>query len=417
MRPSKILFLLALLSLPSFAGLGPDISRSQVPYNLCLLDFSEPSSESYSGICAGILINSTSILTAAHCIEREMPKTIRCGDDLQVVDFMPDSSSIHPQYQRDVTVNNVALPIFDIAVISLKSPVAMRPLELISFESAKEQTTENRKCGFFGFSQFMGKPKSSVDKESRGWAVSLEAMERVRNHKILQMRGLKAPGGLLQVGDSGGPLMCYKNGMWSLLGINSSRDFYARSNFMAIADMTFVNDAQAFGQIITLPTQEKQSFSRKHLNDEFKQVLKKIERLKLDTPLFSIQVQNIELALQSSQGPSKIKLALEKLEKDVIAFLLNQKNYALRLKPYSIIEIPSKPQKISIGDLNFNYFQIESFNPDKGTAIGRLRTIGPSNYFTCTGDLLCRSEVLEDVIVSISDFEIFKAEASRVFSQ
>ena len=95
-----LFFLFILTTHTSLAGLGSEVSRSEIPHNLCLLDFSNKAQKNFNGICSGVLIDSSTLLTAAHCIQKEMPQTIRCGNDLKEVNFNSDNSQTHHAYQK-----------------------------------------------------------------------------------------------------------------------------------------------------------------------------------------------------------------------------------------------------------------------------------------------------------------------------
>lgn len=409
--PKTILLLFLLITFQTQAGLGPEISRSQIPHNLCLLDFSNKTQTSFNGVCSGVLINSSTILTAAHCLTREMPQTIRCGNDLNEVEFESNDYTIHPEYKKDIIVDNVGMHLNDIATIKLKKPIAIRPLDLISLDAIDDKTT----CGFFGFSQFIGKSKSDIDSEARGWAIDQATVRLNMTHNFLQMEGLKAPGGLLQVGDSGGPLMCLQNGQWNLMGINSSRDFFSRSNFMAINEMDFVKIAKSLFKNTYLESDLRILEQKELLLHDMAKLQKEIERLKEDNSSYLNQLNQIKLKFNSSSSYHQIKEMISSLKESIVSDLISQNNFALRLKAYSKINIHHISDKKSIGDLVYNYFLIESKNLKAGTVTGKLRTIGPSDNFLCTGELICASKTIENVRVSIKDFEIYKIQASKVF--
>lgn len=403
-----LFFIFLLLTNISQAGLGAEISRSEIPHNLCLLDFTEKSSKSFNGVCSGILIDSSTLLTAAHCIKKEMPQTIRCGNDLNEVSFNSDSSQTHQGYQKNIIINQVAMEINDLATIKLNSKVKIRPIKLISFDMVENEN----ECAFFGFSQFIGKPKNEIDDEARGWRITQQNIQYNNSYHFHQMEGLKAPGALLQVGDSGGPLMCQQNGQWNLLGINSSRDFFSRSNFMAVNDVFFIQDQLKQNENVYFSNTDLLEQKKKNLIFDIKNLEKKIKRLKGDFQYYLDQLSQI---LQSNTSYNAIKDSIDKIEKSVIKELLKTNNLALRLKPYTKVDIQNNNDKKSIGDLSFNFFLPEIINFESGLIIGKLKTIGPSDYFLCTGELICDSQVFENVSVSIEDFDIYQADANRVF--
>jgi hypothetical protein len=60
----------------------------------------------------------------------------------------------------------------------------------------------------------------------------------------------------------------------------------------------------------------------------------------------------------------------------------------------------------STGDLEYNYVKIKSPGPELDTYIVDLRVIGPSNNFSCKGEVLCRSVILQDVLVRLKDLRL-----------
>jgi hypothetical protein len=398
----------------SYAGLGRVIPNSEVSPNLCLLDFSEKESSHFKGVCSGVLLNSNTILTAAHCLKKEMPQSIFCGVNLEEVHFAKEATS-HPQYNREVVINDIAIPVFDVATIKLTTPIRVQPIEVLSFEQLKSKGPDQGKCGIFGFSQLLGKKKEPFSNFPRAWNVEIKNFKRLDGHKTLQLAGLKAPGALLQVGDSGGPLMCKDNGSWHLLGINSSRDFDTNSNFMEVSKIDFVQKARDSFETRAISPILVEEAQLNFITQEFSDLKRKITRLKLKIDHIDESISEIEALITSKVDSSLIKKQMRKLEESTLNELMGLSDIALRLKPYSIIQIENHPHKKSTGDLSFSFFEIESLNKDKKLATGKLKILGPSDYFTCRGELICNTQDFDSVTVNIDDFDIFKADARRVF--
>jgi hypothetical protein len=400
--------IIMIFSQNSLAGLGRSVPASAGFSQLCFFDMS-PHLSFYGDICSGVLIDQQTIVTAAHCLDRGLPPVIRCGPEQLPVEVKVSEVQIHPQYQSGVVIEDIAYVVNDIAVLPLAVPVPAQPLTLISMEAARDA----EQCAFFGFSKMSMVPRTEPVRPRFGWTFSMSAMDWMdSDHPIIQVQGLVGSGGLLEIGDSGGPLMCRYQGEWQLLGIASSRDYRYNSLFTPVINTQLVIEPMLVDtDLAHQAARSDLQFKLESLIQEYEQLLRESHRVRqwLNHPpgdigpvsSFIDMTQDALLDLKNQLREKK-----QSHRKHVISDLINQDELYLRLAPFSIIRDTHNGTEVSIGDLEFNYFKLKQKRPH-GKAVGDLRVIGPSDYFTCHGQLLCSSQDLYDVEINIEDLIIY----------
>lgn len=384
----KILFAaLLFFSDDASAGLGRALSQDQVFDQMCLLDFGADR-ERYTEICTGVLIDQTTVLTAAHCVEQGLPQAIVCGPQARRVEFT--SFELHPNFTARWSVGNVSYLKNDIAILKLAQPVPAEEIPLMSMKSLNQI----HQCAFFGFSKLSMTSRTSQTAYQLGWEIDRSSLDFWDELGMIRMQGLKAGGGLSEVGDSGGPLMCReKSGPWRLLGVASSRDFAYQAYFTPVMTEGFPVETTAGSLSLRA---EAQSLKAKKSATAYRR-------------MFSELIENIRripkiAALADQAGTT---LSYQELYQMALRELFDRPGMVGRLRAYSTFKKVGDPKQYSVGDLAFNYFTVDKMDFHSGYAEGTLKVLGPSENFMCHGDLLCRDETIRHVRTKIENLLIF----------
>lgn len=169
--------------------------------------------------CTATLIDSTHLLTAAHCVE-DSNSTSKISahnltDDSKVTD--PDKLEVvrfahHPDYMKH---NNIGEG-YDCAVLELKKPYTGAPI--IPYNKDPLPASLN------------GAPVRLVGYGNNdGWQGTGAGIKRQANSKLqtIEPGVVQAgePGKTTCQGDSGGPLLVQLNGVWTTIGVTSYGEF------------------------------------------------------------------------------------------------------------------------------------------------------------------------------------------------
>ncbi len=200
---------------PASAVIGPSVSASTYPYAAYFADGAG------NTFCSGVAIGSNWILTAAHCV---MPFHVGTRNQARsrVIVGRDDPNSgggyerriatyiLHPQYSLEAyrggfsTDPNIkpTLSHWDVALVKLKTSVPSQntiPLPTLGNSLVGSQTT--RVLGFGG----SGLQANDAKAFKSGTQILFEESENV-----------------IESGDSGGPIVTWRNSRWELVGTNVS---------------------------------------------------------------------------------------------------------------------------------------------------------------------------------------------------
>lgn len=149
-------------------------------------------------ISSGVAINSTTILTAAHCLEGEILSIKIAGE------FDVESFELHPDYNKKES-NYLA----DVAKIKLKSPL---PNGTVYYPIIKDHSQLNGKIIRIGF---------GAREQRNARTIITPVMKQIRNFEnVLELHDMYS-----YSGDSGGPVFVQNGAQMYLVAIHSTLSY------------------------------------------------------------------------------------------------------------------------------------------------------------------------------------------------
>ncbi|WP_224364441.1 S1 family peptidase [Hyalangium versicolor] len=164
--------------------------------------------------CSATLIAEDTVLTAAHCIEDEdlAELSFRMGEEPTAPYFPVASASPHPRYAKS------KLGSYDLAVLHLRAPVpGVTPLP---YRKASLPVYFRGRLTFVGFGDADGVAKTGA------------GIKRCLRLYISRVNDFTFENNTLGHdtchGDSGGPVLDYKDGKWEIVGVIAAGDGQCR---------------------------------------------------------------------------------------------------------------------------------------------------------------------------------------------
>ncbi len=199
------------------ASLGRKVNPKTLPEGLCRLEFiHNETGDTFH--CTGSVIGKRNIKTAAHCFHRSTLNKVRCLGENKESDVA--ASQIYPEFDHEFIKRDKHNRWQDQAMITLKENLKVTPFKAVIDQSEYlKLLSTGAKCLIAGF----GLQEQAILGTGFLSGSLYEGNLIDHQEKVLLARGRH----LFELlpGDSGGPLLCYQDGLWYDLGSASAHDW------------------------------------------------------------------------------------------------------------------------------------------------------------------------------------------------
>ncbi len=268
--PAVLLAALALLtpatasaatSAPRFAGGGPAATGAHPAQASLQIDLLLGG----SSLCAGTLVTATKVITAAHCLERDLLPGYVSAGSVRVflgsdtfwagTEHAVSALAVHPDYDSSTSSN-------DVAVLTLTTPSTQTPLPVLDPATQSAAYAPGTLATVIGWGNTseggsVSSTLQSVDVPIVSDTTCNEpaSYNGTVNGPLMICAGLADGGKDACQGDSGGPLMVPVGGVLALVGVVSTGDGCARPDKYGIYTELPAPGIRSFlqAQIGTLP--------------------------------------------------------------------------------------------------------------------------------------------------------------------
>lgn len=409
------------------AAMGIPVDPAELPGQVCAIEFYDRINR-LAQVCSATLISPETLLTAAHCLDKEPEDLkrhiVKCPNGEVRIFTKHRFSNRYPgpaimgtdRHQRR----------FDAATVTLEQPVAMPGMKVVSsLTEAGRLIAKSPYCAVFGYAGSNLEDPNSV--RLAGAKVKPSSI-RIESHKPIVIDvDNDWYSGLVEPGDSGGPLACLYDGdrgkspFWILIGNISGRDLQYRSFIAPFA----VNEELLRG----IPAKTSEEIQEGEIKFRIEQRRKALlDRMDRAQPLFAggfnaEKLIRFKVEVYAAESEESLKEIGLRFDSEVESLLPEFIGYKLRIRPFGrvmlnfsspdMIELQAPagaayyiPEKnpYSLADESINWLTITAVVD--GFVYGDLAHFGYGGVFPCRGSLICHAGTYRRIKVAIEDLRL-----------